>query len=84
MAISKIIIMRTASYISYQLRYICTIRRAGSYVAGREWKNDNAEVKAITFVIKPRSKFTTTVTGSSEKLRKSQNDMIDDLDFLKI
>ena len=34
----------------YELRNVYTIRRAKWYVAGKEWKIDNVEVKIITFV----------------------------------
>ena len=51
MAISEIILVWAGSCISYELRNVYTIRRAGWYVAGKEWKIDNVEVKIITFVI---------------------------------
>ena len=59
-AISKIIVMLAAPCISYELRNVYTIRRARWYVAGKEWKIYNVEVKIITFVIKLGSKFTPT------------------------
>ena len=66
MAIPKIIIMLAALCISYELRNIYTIRRARWYVAGKKWKIDNAEVKIITFLIKPGQKVTATVYHECE------------------
>ena len=52
MAISKIIVKYAASCISYELRHVYTVRKARWYVAVKEWKVDNVEVKIIAFVIK--------------------------------
>ena len=51
--ISEIIIAWAASCLSYELRNVDTIRRVRWYVAGKEWKIDNVEVKFITFIIQP-------------------------------
>ena len=50
-AISKTIIVWAASCISYELWNVYIICRVRWYVAGKEWKIDNVEVKLITFVI---------------------------------
>ena len=46
------------------LRY--TIRRAGWYVTGKEWKIDNVLVNITTFVIKPGCELTSNVHNKCE------------------
>ena len=50
-AISKILIVWAASCISNELWNVHIIKMARWYVAGKEWKIDNVEVKIIAFVI---------------------------------
>ena len=64
--ICEIIIVWTASCISNELRNMHTIRRARWYVAGKELKIDNVEVKIITFVIYPGSELASTVFDECE------------------
>ena len=49
MTISKMIVMSR----HHELQNVYSIRRARWYVAGKEWKIDDVEVKIIAFVIKP-------------------------------
>ena len=64
--IFEIIIVWTASCTSNELWNIHTIRRAKWYVAGKEWKIDNVEVKIITSVIYPGWKLASTVYDECE------------------
>ena len=64
--ISKIIIKSAASHICHELQYVYTIRTAQWYVAGKQWKIDNVEVKIIAFVTKSVRKFTSTVYDECE------------------
>ena len=47
-------------------RNVNTVRRAGWYVAGKEWKIDYMEAKNITFVIQNGCKLTSTVYDECE------------------
>ena len=68
-AISGFIIVWAASCISNEQRNVHTIGRARWYVAEKEWKIDNVEVKFITFIIQPGWKLASTVytTLAAEK-----------------